>query len=192
LDASIVQGPFSVAPCLTLISRFATFASPYAGACDLHGGARRRRAGGAGRGVRGLAAGGLRSTRRGDAAHALQPGLSHCVSLTVLSLPVSFSLCCLSHCLSHCVACPSLSLTVLSLQDWATQPTWHGPPRGGSMAAVVDWWEEGGGWVEGRREAPAADTARWQRALTARVHVLHLLHALHHHHRAGAAQEVRP
>jgi hypothetical protein len=114
------------------------------------------------------------------------------VSLTVLSLPVSFSLCCLSHCLSHCVACPSLSLTVLSLQDWATQPTWHGPPRGGSMAAVVDWWEEGGGWVEGRREAPAADTARWQRALTARVHVLHLLHALHHHHRAGAAQEVRP
>jgi hypothetical protein len=29
LDSSIVQGPFSVAPCQTLISRFATFASPY-------------------------------------------------------------------------------------------------------------------------------------------------------------------
>jgi hypothetical protein len=28
---SIVQGPFSVAPCQTLISRFATFASPYHG-----------------------------------------------------------------------------------------------------------------------------------------------------------------
>jgi hypothetical protein len=26
---SIIQGPFSVAPCQTLISRFATFASPY-------------------------------------------------------------------------------------------------------------------------------------------------------------------
>jgi hypothetical protein len=26
---SIFQGPFSVAPCQTLISRFATFASPY-------------------------------------------------------------------------------------------------------------------------------------------------------------------
>jgi hypothetical protein len=29
LDLSIVQGPFSVAPCQTLISRFATFSSPY-------------------------------------------------------------------------------------------------------------------------------------------------------------------
>jgi hypothetical protein len=29
LDSSIIQGPFSVAPCQTLISRFATFASPY-------------------------------------------------------------------------------------------------------------------------------------------------------------------
>jgi hypothetical protein len=29
---SIIQGPFSVAPCQTLISRFATFASPYVGA----------------------------------------------------------------------------------------------------------------------------------------------------------------
>jgi hypothetical protein len=28
LDSSIVQGPFPVAPCQTLISRFATFASP--------------------------------------------------------------------------------------------------------------------------------------------------------------------
>jgi hypothetical protein len=28
---SIIQGPFSVAPCQTLISRFATFSSPYAG-----------------------------------------------------------------------------------------------------------------------------------------------------------------
>jgi hypothetical protein len=26
---SIIQGPFSVAPCQTLVSRFATFASPY-------------------------------------------------------------------------------------------------------------------------------------------------------------------
>jgi hypothetical protein len=31
LDLSIVQGPFSVAPCQTLISRFATFASQYGG-----------------------------------------------------------------------------------------------------------------------------------------------------------------
>jgi hypothetical protein len=31
-DLSIVQGPFSVAPCQTLGSRFATFASPYAAA----------------------------------------------------------------------------------------------------------------------------------------------------------------
>jgi hypothetical protein len=30
LDSSIVQGPFSVAPRQTLISRFATFSSPYA------------------------------------------------------------------------------------------------------------------------------------------------------------------
>jgi hypothetical protein len=30
LDSSIVQGPFSVAPCQTLVSRFATFLSPYA------------------------------------------------------------------------------------------------------------------------------------------------------------------
>jgi hypothetical protein len=29
LDPSIIQGPFSVAPCQTLISRFATFSSPY-------------------------------------------------------------------------------------------------------------------------------------------------------------------
>jgi hypothetical protein len=29
LDSSIIQGPFSVAPCQTLISRFATFSSPY-------------------------------------------------------------------------------------------------------------------------------------------------------------------
>jgi hypothetical protein len=29
LDLSIIQGPFSVAPCQTLISRFATFASLY-------------------------------------------------------------------------------------------------------------------------------------------------------------------
>jgi hypothetical protein len=29
LDSSIIQGPFSVAPCQTLIPRFATFASPY-------------------------------------------------------------------------------------------------------------------------------------------------------------------
>jgi hypothetical protein len=29
LDLSIIQGPFSVAPCRTLISRFATFASLY-------------------------------------------------------------------------------------------------------------------------------------------------------------------
>jgi hypothetical protein len=28
LDSSVVQGPFSVAPCQTLISRFATFSSP--------------------------------------------------------------------------------------------------------------------------------------------------------------------
>jgi hypothetical protein len=28
LDSSIIQGPFSVAPCQTLISRFATFSSP--------------------------------------------------------------------------------------------------------------------------------------------------------------------
>jgi hypothetical protein len=28
LDLSIIQGPFSVAPCQTLVSRFATFASP--------------------------------------------------------------------------------------------------------------------------------------------------------------------
>jgi hypothetical protein len=27
LDSSIIQGPFSVAPCQTLVSRFATFAS---------------------------------------------------------------------------------------------------------------------------------------------------------------------
>jgi hypothetical protein len=31
LDSSIVQGPFSVAPCQTLVTRFATFASPYPG-----------------------------------------------------------------------------------------------------------------------------------------------------------------
>jgi hypothetical protein len=41
---SIIQGPFSVAPCLTLITRFATFSSPYAGGCgrlvELAGGAR--------------------------------------------------------------------------------------------------------------------------------------------------------
>jgi hypothetical protein len=30
LDSSIVQGPFSVTPCQTLVSRFATFSSPYA------------------------------------------------------------------------------------------------------------------------------------------------------------------
>jgi hypothetical protein len=30
---SIIQGPFSVAPCQTLISRFATFSSPYVGVC---------------------------------------------------------------------------------------------------------------------------------------------------------------
>jgi hypothetical protein len=29
LDLSIIQGPFCVAPCQTLISRFATFSSPY-------------------------------------------------------------------------------------------------------------------------------------------------------------------
>jgi hypothetical protein len=29
LDLSIIQGPFSVAPCQTLISRFATFSSLY-------------------------------------------------------------------------------------------------------------------------------------------------------------------
>ena len=29
MDSSIIQGPFSVAPCQTLISRFATFSSPY-------------------------------------------------------------------------------------------------------------------------------------------------------------------
>jgi hypothetical protein len=29
LDSSIIQGPFSVAPCQTLISRFATFASQF-------------------------------------------------------------------------------------------------------------------------------------------------------------------
>jgi hypothetical protein len=29
LDSSIIQGPFSVAPCQTLVSRFATFPSPY-------------------------------------------------------------------------------------------------------------------------------------------------------------------
>ena len=29
MDSSIVQEPFSVAPCQTLISRFATFSSPY-------------------------------------------------------------------------------------------------------------------------------------------------------------------
>ena len=29
MDSSIIQGPFSVAPCHTLISRFATFPSPY-------------------------------------------------------------------------------------------------------------------------------------------------------------------
>ena len=29
MDLSIVQGPFSVAPCQTLVSRFATFSSPY-------------------------------------------------------------------------------------------------------------------------------------------------------------------
>jgi hypothetical protein len=28
-DLSIIQGPFSVAPCQTLISRFATFSSPF-------------------------------------------------------------------------------------------------------------------------------------------------------------------
>jgi hypothetical protein len=33
LDSSIIQGPFSVAPCQTLISRFATFASPWTGPC---------------------------------------------------------------------------------------------------------------------------------------------------------------
>jgi hypothetical protein len=31
LDSSIIQGPFSVAPCRTLISRFATFSSQYTG-----------------------------------------------------------------------------------------------------------------------------------------------------------------
>jgi hypothetical protein len=29
LDSSIIQGPFSIAPCQTLISRFATFSSLY-------------------------------------------------------------------------------------------------------------------------------------------------------------------
>jgi hypothetical protein len=29
LDSSIIQGPFSVAPCETLVSRFAAFSSPY-------------------------------------------------------------------------------------------------------------------------------------------------------------------
>ena len=29
MDISIIQGPFSVAPCQTLKSRFATFSSPY-------------------------------------------------------------------------------------------------------------------------------------------------------------------
>jgi hypothetical protein len=31
LDSFIIQGPFSVAPCQTLISRFATYSSPYDG-----------------------------------------------------------------------------------------------------------------------------------------------------------------
>ena len=30
MDSSIIQGPVSVAPCQTLVSRFATFSSPYA------------------------------------------------------------------------------------------------------------------------------------------------------------------
>jgi hypothetical protein len=33
LDLSIIQGPFSDAPCQTLISRFATFSLPYRGPC---------------------------------------------------------------------------------------------------------------------------------------------------------------
>jgi hypothetical protein len=35
LDLSIIQGPISVAPCQTLVSRFATFASLYLAACAL-------------------------------------------------------------------------------------------------------------------------------------------------------------
>ena len=29
MDLSVIQGPFPVAPCQTLVSRFATFSSPY-------------------------------------------------------------------------------------------------------------------------------------------------------------------
>ena len=39
MDLSIVQGPFSVAPCQTLISRFATFPSRYQGHCAVFLGA---------------------------------------------------------------------------------------------------------------------------------------------------------
>jgi hypothetical protein len=48
LDSSIIQGPFSVAPCQTLISRFATFSSPYDDGWPSSRRLRRRRASWAG------------------------------------------------------------------------------------------------------------------------------------------------
>jgi hypothetical protein len=115
LDLSIIQGPFSITKCQTLVSRFATFSSQYGGAAaaavrGLHA---RRRAGHQDRAAQGA----------GRHPLCLSRCVSHCVPLTaVLTASPTVSL--NSQCVSHCV-----SLTVSHCDESKTPPTHSGSCR---------------------------------------------------------------